>query len=47
MSTDLIDPVRITDYHIHVYYDPAQPGSRGDVAAMGGGTLCRPHGSLA
>ena len=34
MDTMPVNPERITEYHIHVYYDPADPDSRARAARL-------------
>lgn len=34
MDAEPVDPARITDYHMHVYYDPQQPESREKAARL-------------
>ena len=36
MDATPVDPARITDYHIHVYYDPANPDSRSRASQLRG-----------
>ena len=47
MATSPVEPARITDYHMHVYYDPDTPGPRRAAADVGRGTVPGPHGPLA
>ena len=35
MATPPVDPARINDYHVHVYYDPRKPGPRRDCCGSG------------